>query len=888
MDETIFFLGLALIGLALAASGPIALAFAVSQRRRIQALEQKLAHFERLPPAAPSAQTQTIQPAARAEPALTREPAREPPRPAATVPSMRVSSPTPEPKKPRASFEERFGTRWTVWVGGVALAFGAALLVRYSVEAGYFGPAMRVLSGFALALGLLAIGEVLRRHLRGSLPVPSTWPDIPAMVTAAGTVALFGTIYSAHALYDFIGPQLAFMALAATGLGVMTAALLHGPALAGLGLVAAMVTPLLVGKSGTPWPLAFYLPVVAASAYGFAWLKGWRALAVAAGIGATVWALVLGFASYTATVAGSAQVHGVLQAILASIVFALPHRVTSAKEARPDRFGSAVLAVAMLVLVALLGLTASAGYGPLWILTAIAAVAIPAAIGFCMPPLAAGLVVAGLALCGTVVLWAPPPSEDWVSFLIRLDTTDPGVLIAVAGLSAIGIATAGALRLIGGGRLPLATVLTYAAGAALTPLAALSLTYLRLAQAEVSPSFAVVAGALALAMTWLAGTFRAQRERTPADALTIGLGAFSSAAVAALALGMVFAVSGGSLTVAMALAALGTGAIARRLDIPALRWCVAGLGVVVAGRLAWDPMVVGGELGRTPIFNWLLVGYGVPALAFGIVSRIIRLPDAKPDAPPLIAQALSLLLAAFLVFFEIRHALHGGDIYALDSGLLEHGLLSLSALGFATVLVRLDGVHGSPVIRFASLAFGVIAFVQSLAALGLAVNPYFTDDAVAGGLVFNEILIAYGLPALVALALARTARETRPQWYVLGAGSVGVVLSFLAVTLLIRHGFQGAQLGIDRETSQPEWYAYSAGWLIFGLVLLAYGLLRQSLTARLASAALVGLSTVKVFVFDLSGLDGPLRALSFLGLGAVLIGIGLIYQRFVFAPVRAD
>ncbi|GLS43693.1 DUF2339 domain-containing protein [Methylobacterium brachythecii] len=886
MDETFFFVGLALAGLAMAVSGPIAFVLVMSQRKRIAQLEQRLARFDRLPPAAQApAPFAARQPATRPEPAP--EPARETARPAPTVLPISASPPAIEPKLPRPSFEERFGTRWVVWVGGIALAFGAALLVRYSVEAGYFGPGMRVVSGFALAAGLLAVGELLRRRLRGSLPVPTTWPDIPAMVTAAGTVALFGTIYAAHALYGFIGPEITFVALAATGFGVMSAALLHGPALAGLGLIAALGTPLLVGGGGSPWPLTVYLPAVAASAYGFAWYKGWRALAVAAAIGAGLWALLLGLVSMKASDAAAAQIHGVLQAALASFVFTLSHRATPAEEGRLDRSATAALMAPSLVLVALLGTTMAQGYGAAWILAAVAAVAIPAAAGFLVVPAAAGLVIAGVALSGAIVLWPPAPDEHWVSFLIRLDTTDPGLLLAFAALAGVGIAAAGALRLIGGGRLPLATALAYAAGATLTPLAALSLTYLRLAQAEVSPSFVVAAGVVALAMTWLASVFRAQRERTPADALTIGLGAFASAAVAALALGMVFAVSGGSLTVAMALAALGTGVIARRLDIPALRWCVAGLGIVVAGRLAWDPMVVGGELGRTPILNWLLVGYGVPAFAFGLVSRIIRLPDTKPDAPPLIAQALSLLLAAFLVFFEIRHALHGGDIYALDSGLLEHGLLSLSALGFATVLVRLDGVHGSPVLRFASLAFGVIAFVQSLAALGLAVNPYFTDEAVAGGPVFNEILIAYGLPALVALALARTAREKRPQWYVLGAGGVGVVLCFLAVTLLIRHGFQGAQLGIDRETSQPEWYAYSAGWLLSGLALLAYGLLRQSLTARLASAALVGLSTLKVFLFDLSGLDGPLRALSFLGLGAVLIGIGLVYQRFVFAPARA-
>ncbi|TXN23508.1 DUF2339 domain-containing protein, partial [Methylobacterium sp. WL9] len=804
---------------------------------------------------------------------------------APTVPA--VPAPRPDPAPPRASFEERFGTRWTVWVGGVALIFGAALLVRYSVEAGYFGPGLRMASGFALALGLLAAGEALRRRLRGSLPVPPAWPDIPAMVTAAGTVALFGAVYAAYGLYGFIGPELAFVALGATGLAAMVLALLHGPSLAGFGLVGALATPLLVGEGGgSTWPLTLYLPVVAASAYGFAWLKGWRVLAIAAGIGAGAWALLLGLSAIDASASAAALVHGVLQAALASLTFALPHRLTPAENARLDRAATAVLLTAMVLLVAVLGLTAQAGYGAVWILSALAAIIIPSAAGFLAMPVAAGLVVAGLALSGIIVLWPPEPGLHWDSLLIRLDTTEPGILLAVVSVSAAGVTAMGALRLIGGGRLPSATALAYAAGATLTPLAALSFTYLRLAQASVSPSFAVAAGVLALAMTGLAAVLRAQGDRTPSDALTIGLGAFASAAVAALALGLVFAASGGSLTVAMALAALGSGAIARRLDIPALRWCVAGLGIAVAGRLAWDPMVVGGELGRTPILNWLLVGYGVPALAFGLASRLIRLPGTKPDAPPLIAEALSLLLAAFLVFFEIRHALHGGDIFAEDSGVLEQGLMALSALGLAAVLVRLDGVHRSPVIRIASLGFGVIAFAQSLLGLGFAVNPLLTDEAVGGGVLFNEIVIAYGLPALVAFALARTAQATRPRWYVLAAGGVGMILGFLALTLTIRHGFQGAQMGLDRETSQAEWYAYSAGWLALGLALLGYGLLRHSLTARLASAALVALATLKVFLFDLAGLDGPLRALSFLGLGAVLIGIGLVYQRFVFAPTR--
>ncbi len=45
----------------------------------------------------------------------------------------------------------------------------------------------------------------------------------------------------------------------------------------------------------------------------------------------------------------------------------------------------------------------------------------------------------------------------------------------------------------------------------------------------------------------------------------------------------------------------------------------------------------------------------------------------------------------------------------------------------------------------------------------------------------------------------------------------------------------------------------------------------------------MSLTVVKVFLLDLAGLEGVLRAFSFLGLGAALIGIGLVYQKLVFA-----
>jgi uncharacterized membrane protein len=62
-----------------------------------------------------------------------------------------------------------------------------------------------------------------------------------------------------------------------------------------------------------------------------------------------------------------------------------------------------------------------------------------------------------------------------------------------------------------------------------------------------------------------------------------------------------------------------------------------------------------------------------------------------------------------------------------------------------------------------------------------------------------------------------------------------------------------------------------------------FGIATRSQVVRFASAAVVLVATAKVFVVDLSGLTGPFRALSFIGLGLALVGIGWLYQRLLFS-----
>ena len=148
------------------------------------------------------------------------------------------------------------------------------------------------------------------------------------------------------------------------------------------------------------------------------------------------------------------------------------------------------------------------------------------------------------------------------------------------------------------------------------------------------------------------------------------------------------------------------------------------------------------------------------------------------------------------------------------------------------------------------------------------------------------ILLGYGIPALLAAILAVATRGTRPLPYRYVAAATAVILSLLYFTLEVRRLFHGSMIGAMTPITDAEQYTYSAVWLAFGVVLLIAGLFLRSQPARLASAAVVALTIGKVFLIDMAGLTGIFHALSFIGLGAVLVGIGLLYQRLLF-PARA-
>jgi uncharacterized membrane protein len=791
------------------------------------------------------------------------------------------------------SFEERVGTRWAVWVGGAALAVGGIFLVNYSIEAGLIGPTTRVIFGAVFALALIGAGEWMRRGER-TLPidiVPSA--HIPGILTAAGTVVLFGTIYAAHALYELIGPGVAFVLLGAAGLAAMLASALHGPALAGIGLVGAMVTPLLVSSSApNPWPLVLFLAVVSAAALALARLRHWLWLALVSVAGVVLWGLVLA-QPIGDTWVWAAFVHALIQLGLTAVFFAVePHALTPDRKAEPDGIAAAALGALTLLIVWVLAATAVAGTDADWLLFATIAMAILAGTAWLSASSAVAAVFSGVVAIAVAYLWqgidAPPPATNlWpaVGVVMRLPE-QLHVYFPFVAFSSLAVSLVAALRLHVGRDLPASTAGLYALAATMTPLTALTVAYLRITQFDASIPFALFGMVLALLFADAANRFQKNEGDPPAPAPQLAAGAFAAAAIAALAFALVVSLDRGYLTVALALSALGTSYVATLKHIPMLRYAVAALGVVVLGRIAWDPAIMGADVGSWPILNWLLVGYGVPAACFALSARLLR--GAREDIAVRIADSLAVIFTGLLAFFEIRHLTQGGNLLAHGSSLLEQGLMALVSLGLAAAMLKLDLGRANPVFRVASYVFAIFAVLTAVLGLGFFHNPYFGSAPIAGGWIINDLMPAYLLPSLMALYLARASRGVRPRWYTIGAAGLSYLLAFLYVTLSVRHLFHGAGIGYDVGTTDAEQWAYSVAWLALGLLFLAYGVWRASPEARLASGALVLLSTLKVFLFDLAGVAGLWRALSFICLGLVLIGIGLAYQRLLFARPRPN
>jgi uncharacterized membrane protein len=163
-------------------------------------------------------------------------------------------------------------------------------------------------------------------------------------------------------------------------------------------------------------------------------------------------------------------------------------------------------------------------------------------------------------------------------------------------------------------------------------------------------------------------------------------------------------------------------------------------------------------------------------------------------------------------------------------------------------------------------------------------NPMISTTTIDGAFV-NLILLAYALPAVLMLLLSYAVAGQRGRAYANSFAAGALIFALAYVTLEIRRLYHGQNL-MAGLTGDAEQYTYSIAWLVFGVVLLGVGIIFNSQRARLASAVVIALTIGKAFLIDMSTLAGVYRALSFMGLGIVLVAIGWFYQRILFRKAQ--
>lgn len=792
----------------------------------------------------------------------------------------------PEPAAPREPIastpamdvESLVGGRWAVWVGALALAMGGVFLVRYSIERGYFGPLARIASGLAFSGLLVAGGEYLRRRLPDlRLPAFEQAP-VAALLTAVGTMSAFGTLYAAHAFYGLLSPGSAFVALALVGFGAILAAGLHGPWLAGLGLLGALVTPLLA-RSAAPdlAPLVAYLAVVAAAGYATAILRGWAILGRASLIGIVIWGVLL--LDLGTTSSGAMLFFLLLQMALAGFAIAFwPYRHLMDAEAFVA--GEALGALAALAGIAMLTMLKTP-YFPVW--GSFMLVLLLLGLAWRIPVVAGATWLAGCLALVQLVTWPALPTRE-VGPVLAMPLPDSVQHFSiVAGLFGLAIGAVSGVRLKRAQNLPTMVAALYAVAGVVVPLLILVLVWLRVRGFGLAPEFGLVAGALALLFSWASMRFRV----TQGDAAGLGVEAYAAGAIAALALGLTMVLDRGYLTVSLALAAMGAAWVTSRGPVQALRAAAGVLAGIVLVRIVLDPAIMAGNPGSLPVFNWLLFGYGVPALSFMAAARLLR-PGGQ-DLPLRLMEGMAVLFVTLLVTFEIRHWLHGAALLTERTSHLELGLHLTASAVIAGVLMRLDALDSNPVFRGASFVLALASAGVGVVGLVLRYNPVLVGDPVVGGPILNSLILGYALPAAALGGVYVVALGRRESWFMLMVGSLSLAMAFLYVSLEVRRLFHGANISFFHvPTDEAELWTYSAVWLVLGILLLALGILRNARGLRLVSGGFIVPSILKVFLIDMSGLEGAWRALSFIGLGATLIGIGLVYQRFVFDRPKGD
>lgn len=782
-------------------------------------------------------------------------------------------------QKTRINFEQQFGARLPVWIGGIALALAGFYMVRYSIEVGLLSPTVRLVLGVIFGVGLLVAANWIRN--KGDI---NNVKRIAQALSGAGLADLYVCLFAATNLYHLIPPIMGFALMAIVTTIAVILSLRHGAPIALLGLIGGFLTPALVGSTEPNTPLLFiYLYVVLTGLFVVIRRHNWWLLGILTIVGAFLWVGLWMVSSFS--LGDGIWMELFLLAVSATVVMQSKQVNKSSNTDVTDTFklssvlnyltlGGASILMAIVVAKSDFGLIEWGMYGLLAVGSMVLAYFKPKIYGF----------------------------VPWVSMAINAvmlfiwDITVPSTFAITTFVFAMLYCTGGYYLFW---RSRYSTL--WGGLASATSLSYYLLAYYRLhfnLMAYRTESWITnlpIWGMLALLLFLISMLLtkeildRFEGDKARKERL---LAIFAVTATTFLSVGLTIELKREFLSVAFAAQVLVISWINNRVDIKALRY-IAGILLCVFGFLLIPQILLLAQLtayslieaqshlqDSVPIVSWPIFQLGLPALMFAGSSVLLRMQ--KEDQFVRSLEIVAVMLIGIMGYYLTRHAFHiDENVLFVKAKFIERSVITniffVYGLGCLWMGRRFE--------RSAISLSGLVLVGVALFRIGyfdlLIYNPFWSHQLVGALPLFNGLLLSYGLPILWLMQANKELHALGKSNYVVYTSTALLILVFVLVSLNVRQFFHGEYL--DTNTiSNAEIYTYSVVWLLLGVILLIFGTVRKNKMIRIASLSVMVLTIGKVFLYDASELTGLYRVFSFLGLGLSLMILSWFYTRFVF------
>ncbi len=762
-------------------------------------------------------------------------------------------------KPPRAAFdlEKAIGVHLPVWGGALMLVVAGFFLARMAADNGYFTPTMGVIACAVLAFAMLAAAFLIKRFRIAN------YAQIASALASAAIGTLYATSFLSSAAFGLTSLFTGFILSAGTVALAISIAAIFGRSVLIVGLLGGCLAPFfLIVDAPNEALFHLYLAALIIAGAAICARKGWWNLLIPIILAHFAWLAYFVALETFSDVPSVVTVLSLVGAPLAVFLFSAwksDMRIANPVAAQV----SLTFATALLVIGNLL-----TGFDPVY-LTGFCTIVAFAGATSAIPKSGSNgsIYIAAAGWLILVLLWRQPDETT------RLTMTVVTFLLLAAPL------VWGLLK--GRESIKASSILCLVAAATFVS------TMIDLDGWGGVRDLPYLWAALALlasgAMAFGSRIFGYSSAPKVADTVR---GIFAASASGYVSLAVVAVVDPDYFALATALQVLGLTLVNRRYPSSHL------LTVAVAYTVIYFMLLIISVVSPT----------GYPSMG----ALAAYLPGSTPWQAPvaaLLLPALSFLAAATVLGRTSFPALSR----TLDGASVLLGALALSFLILPNVVdIRPEdtliwtSLWTNPlmVLALASLAAGkrldrtglvasglflsIAVIAVTLLFAGLPMYQFWPVRSVPGVAILNVSITGLVVPGAMALVLAwalrQSDRQTQPIRWSFAAAGAALILTGLLVD--IRHLFHPDML--QEATSSIERYAYSGGMLLMAFAALVAGTRLDSQPLRYGSLAIMLATVAKIFLFDISGLDGLWRVTSFVAMGVALLATSWFYGRFVF------